>query len=253
MRQLRLFFNEFRLFLWMSRRYWFESAAAFALMMIIFGGVIFSLMSVGDVSLQSGKLDHLIVGFALWMFASSTFSSAANEVGEEIRQRTLEQLCLCPTPLFRILGMRSAIRLLGAIVTLSITLLFANIVSEGRIGGNYLEILALLLLAAPSVMGLGYLVAGVVLIFRKGEAIQLLVYPCLIALIAIPAYPLNFSVILPYAFGASAVKAMNENEIIGVFDFSIVLLNSTIWIILGSSVFLRLERRARRLGVMGHI
>lgn len=245
--------NECRLSLYLARRYWLEAIAGFAGMLMLFGGLIYTVTVVGDATLQSGKLDTLIVGFTLWMFAGSAYSSTSNEVAEEIRQRTLEQLCLTPVPLWTVLLFRSALRLAGGTFALVLTLLIIGQISDGRITGNYFQILSIILLSAPSLVGLGFLISGMLLLVRKAETIHLLVYPGLIALIALPAYPLGWLSILPYTFGASLVKASTSGTTLFWADYTVVALNSALWLTVGIVAFVFLERKARRLGVMGHI
>lgn len=244
--------NELRLKMFLARRYWLESVAAFLVIVGTFFGLLHVVSAAGGMPLHSERLDGLILGFVLWMFAGAAYSSTSNEIAEEIRSRSLEQLCLGALPLWKILAIRAALNIaIGAFVLiLSLTV----IESMGREKLHVLEpaIFAIVLLAAPALLGLGYMIAGVLLVMRKVEAVQLLVYPGLIGLVALPAYPLNVLSALPFAYGASAARLATLGYSLSVQDFLLTGVNSLMWLSAGITVFVLFEARARRSGVMGH-
>lgn len=245
--------NEARLHCYQVRRYWQESIAAFAATMLGFAGLLYAVAAVGEVEIASGKLDGLIIGFVVWMFACSAYASIASEVADEIHQRSLEQLCIADLPLAAILALRAAIKFGAGTAMLVLMLGSVDLLLGQRIDLPYPATLAALLLAAPSLVGLGYAVAGVLLLARKAEAIGLLVYPAIIALVACPAYPVNPAALLPFCLGASAAKAAASGAVLAWSTYLTIAVNSVLWLLAGLLVFRWLERKARRLGVMGHI
>ena len=244
--------NELGLRLYLARRYWLESVSGFVLILGSFVGLLHAVIAAGEMSIHSERLNGLILGFVLWMYAGTAYSSTSSEVAEEIRARSLEQLCMGPLPLWRILAIRAILHIAGG--TLILLLSFTVIAWLGREELHLLDpaVLGIVLLAAPSLLGFGYMVAGVLLVIRKMETLQLLVYPGLIALIALPVYPLNGFAALPFAYGASAARFAVGGGALGTLDFIVVASNSLGWLMLGIVVFKRFEREARRLGVMGH-
>jgi len=245
--------NESRLCYYQARRYWPESLAAFIATLCVFSGFLYAVAALGDVSLDSGKLDGLIVGFTLWMFASTAYSSVSAETAEEIRQRTLEQLCVAPTPLWAILGTRAILKIAGGLCVLVSMLVVVNLITGGRLNMNYAKMVGTVVLAAPSLVGLGYMMAGVLLVIRKAEALQMLVYPALIGLIAYPAYPMNLAAALPFAYGASVAKLTASGQGLPWTSYLAIGLISLLWLYAGLIIFRWLERQAKRLGVMGHL
>ena len=253
MRIFRHLWNESRLYYYQTRRYWPESLAGFIATLLVFSGLLYAVTALGDVSVRSGKLDGLIVGFALWTFASTAYSSTSAEIAEEIRQRTLEQICIAPLPLWAILGMRGVLTLAGGLGILVLMLAAASVLTGGRLNMNYAQMIATILLATPSLVGLGYMIAGLLLVVRKAEAIQMLVYPALIGVITYPAYPLNLASVLPFAYGASAARLAASGHNLPWASYLTISLISLLWLHAGVVVFRRLDRHARRLGIMGHV
>lgn len=253
MRILSDAWNESRLCYYQARRYWPESVAAFAAILCVFCGFLYAVAALGDVSINSGKLDGLIVGFTLWIFAGTAYSSVSSETSEEIRQRTLEQICIAPTPLWAILGTRAILKIGAGLCILLLMLAAVNLVTGGRLDMDYAKMVGAVLLAAPSLVGLGYMISGLLLVIRKAEALQMLVYPALIGLIACPAYPMNLAAALPFAYGASIAKLAASGHDLPWLSYLTIGLISLVWLNAGLAIFRWLESQAKRLGVMGHL
>lgn len=245
--------NELWRSLYLSKRYWVETLVGTGILFGLFGGLLFAVLSVSGKTLASGEADGLILGFALWMFANHAFASAGSDVAEETEQRSLEQLCLSPLPLWALLGLRTLKHTLSGGLLLVLTLLIIEAISAERLQLNYGTTLGLALLAAPSLLGMGYVLAGVLLMVKRGQMLVAAAYPLLIALVALPAYPLNAWALLPYALGAASAKALATGAVLAPSVWLWIALNSVCYLGLGLLVFHALSRRARRLGVLGHL
>lgn len=251
-RWLRHLRNELQRTWLLKRRYWFESLLAFGFIGAMFGGLLFAVLSVSGQSLASGDADGLIVGFAVWLFAAAACGGASQDVQQETEQRTLEQLCIAPLPLWGLLGLRALLTLLGALLTLLLALALAQLFTGGRLQGHWLSTVAACLLAAPALLGLGYALAGVMLLAKKAELLLVAVFPLVIALVALPAYPVNALAWLPYALGAATARATAQGLTPEPLVWLWIALNGIAWAGIGGAVYATLERRARRLGVLGH-
>lgn len=245
--------NELRLQLYLMRRYWFESVFALLFLLLFFGGLVTALLVVSEAEFQSGKLDGFLVGFALWLYANTAYASASYDVAEDMRARTIEQLCVGPLPLWALLGTRALLRMLGGTLTLGVMLVVVAWMTAGRHPLRYGEVLGMALLAAPSLAGFGYLMAGILLVAKKAQTAQSLAYPVLIALVALPAYPVNGLGVLPYALGAAAARAASGGSEVPPFVYLLVAFNSAVWLGLGVMAFRTFEEMARRKGLLGHL
>ncbi len=240
-----------RFYLW--RRYWLESIAGFAIILALFVGLLFAVSTFGKLSIQSGTLDGVILGFAIWMFAGAAYSSSASEIAEEIRQRTLQQIAMSPKPLWVMLLVRATVNISSGLTILLLMLIGVDIVTGFRLGLSYLQLLALMALAAPALLGVGLAVAGVLLIARKVDMLQALIYPALVALVSLPAYPVNATILLPFAFGAAAARSAASGQALQATDYVLIVCNSAAWLCAGLVAFRAMDRKARLLGVMGHV
>lgn len=252
---MRLFnhlYNEFWRSLLLLRRYWLEAALSLGLVLFLFGGLVFTVLSVSGSTLESGSVDGIIVGFALWLFASSAMGGAMGDVTEETEQRTLEQICLAPLSLGALLGLRALLQLAGGLILLVVTLMIIEAATVGRLQMQYGPTLGAALLAAPSLLGVGFALAGVLLLAKKGAMVQVVTFPLLLGLIALPAYPMNELAFLPYALGAAAARASASGAVLEPLVFGAIALNSACYLALGVLLYRRFEQHARKLGVLGH-
>ncbi|MCK9488044.1 MAG: hypothetical protein M0Q42_01340 [Xanthomonadales bacterium] len=252
---MRLFnhlYNEISRNVLLLRRYWFEAVLSLGLVLVLFGGLIFTVLSVGGGTLESGSVDGIIVGFAVWLFATTAMGGAMGDVAEETEQRTLEQICLAPLPLGTLLAVRALLQLGGGLLMLVVTLMVIEVVTGGRLEIPYIPTLAAALLAAPSLLGVGFALAGVLLLSKKGTGIQVAAFPLVLGLMALPAYPMNALALLPFAFGAAAARASAAGTALGPEVFAVIALNSACYLALGVLIYRRLEQHARKLGVLGH-
>ena len=243
--------NELRRSLYLARRYWVESLLGIGLVLSLFGGLLVAVVQVSGKSLDSGEVDGLIVGFAVWLFAQSAFGSISSEISSETEQRTLEQISLSPRSLGGLLSVRALLGLSGSLLLLLLTLGLAHALTDGRVQVNA-TVLAVTLLGAPSLMGVSYAMAGLMLLVKRGELLLVAAFPVLIGLVALPAYPPDAWSVLPYALSAAAARAAAAGEVLAWSTWGAVALNAGLYLLAGRLVFQVLLRWARRLGVLGH-
>jgi ABC-2 type transport system permease protein len=246
-------FNELRLQLYLGRRYWFESIFGFLIIVALFIGLLLTVVTTADSNFTSGKLDGLLVGFVLWMFATTAYGSSSHDITDETRARTIEQLCVAPLRLSTLLACRALVRLLGGSIFLLFALVTLSMATSGRIGQGVPGTIAIALLSAPSLVGVGYLMAGLVLIVKRADLAQALAYPCLIALVAIPVDISNWLALLPYSLGASAARDHMSGGTPTISTLFFVGSNSLIWFLGGVYSFRALEHAAKKRGLLGHM
>ncbi len=244
--------NELHLNLYRARRYLGETLLGFALMGLLFGGLLWAVSSISGRDLASGALDGLLIGFLLWNFATSAYSCAGGEIAEEMRQRTLEPLCVAPIPLGALLLLRTLLRLASGLLMLGLLVLLLTWLTNGRLQLQSPAALLPLLLAAPSLIGLGFASAGVLLLFKRAETLPAFFMLALMGLVALPAAPGNAWSLLPYALGAASAKAAAGGATVSGEALGWIAVNSAVYLGLGLLLFARAEKQARRLGILGH-
>jgi hypothetical protein len=244
--------NELRMMYYIKRRYWFETVGGLVFFAGLFSAMVYAVLSVSGKSFASGELDTMTVGFLLWLFASHSYSSAAKDVAEETHQRTIEQLYIVPLPVAALLGLRTTVHLLSSLFVLIGGLAVIDLITANRLKLDIVQVLGAILLAAPALIGVGYVIAGLLLLLKKAEIVHALMYFALISLVALPAYPVNALALLPYALASAAVKAAALGAILSPATYLLIAANSLVYLAGGLVSFHYLEKRARKLGVIGH-
>lgn len=248
-----IFLNEIRLQFTLYRRYWFESLASSFFLIALFFGVYFMVLSVSETDPSGGKLNTLIIGFVIWAFANSAYSSASRDVVEEVRNGTLEQLSMSTVPLWQIFLCRSIWNVVSGLIFLVISLNAIFLFTGSQVSVNYNVLILSLLCSMPSLIGLGFIVAGFAVYFKKAQSIQGVIYFFLIGLISVTAWPFNGFSLLPFASGATLAKSSIDGALsIDPLSLAYVSVNSIFYLIVGLQIFHFFLNKSRKAGGLGH-
>ncbi|WP_337243639.1 hypothetical protein [Luteimonas sp. gir] len=253
MRLLRLCHAEAVLHLHRQRRYAFEFVASSLILLAAFAGLAYGLGWLPDADFLPGQ-SSLALGFVLWSFASAAYSGIAGETADEIRGRTLERLCTVGQPLHVLLIVRCSLQvagaLLGTLVLLHVAFWIVGRSVEVPVG----PLIVILLLAAPSLVGLGLFMSGLSVLFKQAESVNALMLIGVIALVSLPAYPGNVLALLPFSHAAAWIIAEQGSlSLAGQLPrLLFVAGNSSLYITIGLAMFGVCHRAARRRGTLGH-
>jgi ABC-2 type transport system permease protein len=122
----------------------------------------------------------VLVGWLTWAVASDCMSEMPYAISEEAQTGTLEQVCLMPVPLSGILTIRSLAYFIGVgakgILAAALLAFFVAPLPAGP------TLIVLFLISLVGAYGLGFLFAGVALVFKRTEAMLGLVFNLMIFL-----------------------------------------------------------------------
>lgn len=250
---LRLIENESRLQLFELRQYWFETVLSLLAMTAIFVGLFYGLRLYGSNAFGGEKsLDHVLFGYILWIFASGAYSSANASINDDAQKGILEQLFLCPSGFRRLMVARSLAGLLMLMLTVVIMSYLAMWLTGTWVKINFVALLTLLLLGAPSLFGIGFVVSGLTLIFKRASTLGALLTLALVGLVALDGLPLNSLSALPFTPTVSLAKHVVFNtDPVSYIDVAVVVANSLAYFVLGLFVFGACESYAKRNNLIG--
>ncbi len=202
------------------------------------------------------RLETLVVSLLAWTLALSLLSHIASTLAEEALSGILEQLALTRPGLLGVVLTRSALSLLQ-MGLLNIPLFLAVIIVSGaRLDLDWLILLPLLTLALGA-LGLGLLLGGLALIYKRlGQLIGILQFP-LLGLFLIRFEGLarpwgDLGYLLPLTPSVTALRLILGRE--QVPEWSLLVLagvNALAYLALGLVFFHRALRSARRQGTLG--
>lgn len=228
-----------------------ELVTFYAVFLLLFLGI----QTMGDPAQADGNIRYVIVSNAFWMLLVMTFMTMASELANEAIRGTLEQLYMSPQPAWLIILAR-AVSNLGIYVILTVLIVVLAMLTSGQ--WLSFTVPAALLLGIPTmaaILGLGFIGAGLALVFKQiGSLLQIGQF-VLMAMAFAPVGVLPGLELLPAMKGIDLVRsvAVGEPQLANIpaADWWLLGLNGAVWLALGLGTFRLLERRALNRGLLG--
>lgn len=245
-----LVLNETKLQYYEMKQYWFETVTSIVVMCAVFVGLFYGVKSfVAD---PNTSLDGLVFGFLLWSFATGAYSAVTKSLIEDNQKGFIEQLFLTPMGFTGLMLARVLVELMSTMVFMSIMAWITMTLTGNWLNLNFLHFFSLLLLAAPSLIGLGFVISGLALLYKRVETVGAVLNIGFMGLVAVDALPLNLFSLLPFTAGASLARdVVLQGNALDMGHLGIVLVNSLVYLLAGLFIFKRLEQRAKRLNLIG--
>lgn len=222
----------------------------------IFLTLFLGLQVVGDPAGGAENVRYLIVANAFWFLMLIGINSMGFEISSEATRGTLEQLYLAPVPAPLILAAR-----MGATLGINLALMCGMVVVAMLTAGTSLHLnvplLATLLLPTlTAVMGLGFAVAGLALVFKQVQSLLQVTQFVFLGLAFVPLSAAPYLELAPVVKGVDLVRAVTVHGAgfadVGVADWASLLANAVVYLALGLWAYRAAEGRARRRGLLGH-
>ena len=223
---------------------------------IIFLGMFTGIQLIGDPSTQDLNIQYAIVNYIFWFLAMTVMNSIGWEITNEAMRGTLEQLCMSPMGIWRIMVTR-----LLATTTLYffiiVGLLYLSMLTTGQwLNIDVIAIMPILILTLISMFGVGFMIAGISIILKQVQAFLQILQFVLAALTFIPLSVAPFFAFLPFVKGVDLVRqVMIEGITLTQFstgDFLILGFNAIFYFALGLVFFFYCERVAMKKGLLAH-
>ena len=247
-----LVLNEARLQYFEMKQYWFETVGGLAFMCAMFVGLFYGIESFTAAGEQEGSLDGLVFGFILWSFAVTAYNSITRTIIEDTQKGYIEQLFLCPGGFKSVLFAKSVVDLLYSILFVTLTAYLVMWLTGNWIDINFAKFYLIMMMAAPSLIGLGFIMCGLTLVFKRIGTVSAIMTFALMAIVAVDALPFNLYTLLPFTAGNSLARdVILQGAPMATLDVAIVLINSAVYMAIGLTVFHVFERIARRKNLIG--
>jgi len=238
------------------QRYWINTAAMLVTTYFFFAMIFYGGQAVAGPSIED-SLDGIVVGFFLFTATLSAFFGTAQNIQREAQWGTLEQLFMSPHGIGRVMAVKSVWNV-ALSIAIALILLVVMLVTTGRsLTVDVLTISVVTILAVCSVLGVGFVFAGLSLLYKRIENVQQLMQFGFIGLIAAPAANSHWAIgLLPVSMGSAMLQtSMSDGAVLWTFplaDLGLLVVTAIAYPLVGYLVFRLCVRRARQLGVMGH-
>ncbi len=204
---------------------------------------------------------YIAVGTMIWMWQNIVLWNVGGSLRNEQMRGTLESNWLSPTWRFSYLLGASVPQLVSMLMLMGVAALEYVFLFGVKFEGSLWLTLLVILFAVPSVYGLGFAFASLVITLKESNAFVFLVrgivmvfcgitYPIAI----LPEWMQTVSKWLPQTYiihGVRTAALSAEGFSAVAFDLQMLAIFGVIWIAIGYSLFNRMERRARKTGAIG--
>jgi len=204
---------------------------------------------------------YIAVGTMIWMWQNIVLWAVGYSLRNEQMRGTLESNWLSPTWRFSYLLGSSVPQMFSMIMLLIISGLEYAFIFDVKFNGNLWLTLLVILAAIPSVYGLGFAFASVVITLKEANAFVFLVRGIVMIFCGI-TYPLamlpnwmqSVAQWLPqtYIIHAMRTAALSKEGFAGIAnDLKMMMIFGIVWLVIGYVLFVVMERRARQTGAIG--
>jgi ABC-2 type transport system permease protein len=204
---------------------------------------------------------YIAVGTMVWMWQNIVLWNVGGSLRNEQMRGTLESNWLSPTWRFSYLLGASIPQFVSMLMLMGVASLEYVFLFGVKFEGSLWLTLLVILFAVPSVYGLGFAFASLVITLKESNAFVFLVrgivmifcgitYPIAI----LPEWMQTVSKWLPQTYiihGVRTAALSTEGFSAVAFDLQMLAIFGVIWIAIGYSLFNRMERRARKTGAIG--
>lgn len=150
------------------RRYYFNSISSIATFLIFFYLLFFGVKAVGGSTLNlSSTLDGIIVGYFMWIMFIFSFQGVAWGIIEEAQRGTLEQVFSSPIAFEYQMFFRMICDFLFNVALAIPLMYFVAFTTNRKIGFDLPTLLYLLIAGTVSALGIGMILGGIALIFKR--------------------------------------------------------------------------------------
>ena len=235
-------------------RYPINTTSLFLSMFVFFALIFFGGKAVAGTAITD-SLDGLIVGYFLWTLATRAFRGLASNVMNEARWGTLERLFISPYGLGNVMAVKTIVNISLSVVWSGVMLLAMMFVTGRWLAVDLLTLLPLSFLTLAPVVGIGFLLAGLAILYKRVENLFGIVSFGFVGLIAAPVEQLEPLKLLPMTQGSHLTRrAMEEGIRLWEFptmELMYLVIPAVVYLSVGFYIFHRMQCRARKNGLLG--
>jgi ABC-2 type transport system permease protein len=206
-------------------------------------------------------IGYIVIGTTVWMWQNIVLWDVGFSLRNEQLRGTLESNWLSPTWRFSYLLGRTGPQVVSMLTFFTITALEFGLLFGVRLNGSLWMILLVMLAAIPSIYGLGFAFASLVITVKEANAFVFLLRGLVMIFCGItfpvallPGWMQSIAEWLPqtYLIHGMRAAAFSNAGIAELLPDLIPLLSfGAFWLATGYFTFLWMERRARRTGAIG--
>lgn len=241
-------------------RYRVNFAAQFVSLYLIFAVVFFggqaAASNVGGAGSLQSTFDGVIVGWFLWSMAQAAYFSLPGDVTSESQWGTLEQLYMSPHGFGTVMAVKVLVNMVTSVLVGAVILVMMLVTTQRSLSVDIVTIAPIVVLGLLSVVGVGFVFAGLALVYKRVESFSNLMQFGLVGLIAAPAADVAALRLLPLVQASAMLQtSMRNGQPLWEYpalNLGLLVATGLTYALAGYAVFRVCAREARKRGVMGH-
>jgi len=265
------------------RRYWFATVIGmlmgYGMLMALILGVMTNRQAVGEQMDQTlgSNATEFALGFIIGVFAFGIVGLFSQGLQGMARTGELEQVCMSPHGLVTNFMARSFVSAVNNIITSTILIsLIAYSLKGGKLHFSAIPTITLLALTYINLIGFGFMIGGLVLVFKQTGQVAMLIRMGMLALGIFATEKINrlpwIAQVLAHALPITDAAICLKLVLIGNVEqpdgtilypngagfqifahpsFYYMIINCVLWTFIGISCFKYLENRSRSKGTLG--
>ena len=239
------------------RRYAFDMLSGMVSIYGFFVVIFFGARLFGGVRPGIGEtLEGVVVSYAVWAFTMLALGALTFELTQEAQQGTLEQLGMSPFGLISVLVARVFTSLVVYFVIWSAMLVLMMATSGKWLNIDVVSLLPLLVVTMLSVVGIGFVLGGLSIVFKRIQNALNVYQVLIIGLVIIPPDEVAVVKYLPLSWGTHLIQRVMVHDAsifeMAAGDLVFLVAVSLFYFLGGLAVFRLFERAARERGLLGH-
>jgi ABC-2 type transport system permease protein len=238
------------------RRYVLDIVALLVTTYAVFVLLLLGARAAGGAGFAEGAgTGGLVVGFVVVTLVTLSYSTVAAGVQDEASRGTLEQIAMSPYVLPVVLLVTTIAASGFQVAEMTILLVAAVLTTGTPLSFDLLSALPIVVLLLAGVQGVGFVMGGLALVFKRVTSLTALLPLLFIVLVAAPYDSMRLLGLLPVTGGAALLREVlvEGTPLTGLAaaDLGLLLASATMWLGGGLLVFSRLERVARSRALLG--
>ncbi|WP_404456740.1 ABC transporter permease [Oceanobacillus kapialis] len=239
-----------------AKRYLANTIGGGITIFLVFLLIFYGYSGVVGFNLGDDSKESLILSFTIWILALSIYQNITDSIEEETRIGTIEQLYLSRYSFLSVITFKSFAMLLIDLIQIILLLLLMMLVTQTFLDfQNLFSILFLTIFISLNFWGLGYALAGGVLLYKKmGTYLQIFQF-ILLGLMFIPAEANPLFKLIPPVWGLNLLQdvMVNKSSIVAfsLSDYLYLIIPGLISLLLGVIIFKRSLSKATEKSILG--
>ncbi|ABR50244.1 hypothetical protein Amet_4163 [Alkaliphilus metalliredigens QYMF] len=238
------------------KRYWLNSLIGFIIYIIIFIALFTGAQYIGQANVAlTESLEGFLIGYTLWFMAMGAFSDTAHAIVDEARKGTLEQLYMTEIPFVWLLVSKNIVSTLFFTVFFIVMIYVQMILTGIQLHVDLLGIFVVLFVGLFSLYGVGLLLAGLGLVFKKIQNIMGATQFIIVGLMMVSPTDKPILKLLPFTYTRELImKMLQEGKGLQNFsseDYGFLLFTSVLYMSIGMYGYKVAEKEVLKRGMLG--